>query len=341
MNTAYQVLFLTQRGLWHQNQALEAAPPDFDVIMQRNPSRDEILSIMPKVDFLISERAGVIDAEMFNQAKSLKLIQRLGRQTWDIDLEAAEKAGVPVCSLPIVSCQLVAEHMILYALALIKRSREVVRIAEAASDEWGAPKKCTEDYFAYNWSGRQDIGGLFDKTVGILGFGEIGIEIALRLSGFDCEVIYNKRNPLPLDAEGLLDVRYADVQEIQSNADVIMNLLPDFPETYHFIDAEFYQRCKRGAVLVHAGGGTTVDPEATEQALLSGQLSGASLDTFNWEPVRADDPLVMLAKNKEMNLLLTPHVAAGALEGEKYDRAYDYINLLAFLKGEALKFRVV
>lgn len=341
MNKAHQVLFLTQRGVWHQNQAIDAAPTEFDVIMRREPAREEILTLLPEVDFLISERAGVIDSEMLKKGKSLKLIQRLGRQTWDIDLEAAKKSGVPVCCLPIVSCQLVAEHMILYALALIKRTREVVQIAEAASDKWGAPKECTEDYFAYNWSEREGIGGLFDKTVGILGFGEIGIEIALRLSGFDCEIIYNKRNPLSLDAEGLLNISYADIQDLQAESDVILILLPDFPETYHFIDAEFYQRCKRGAIFVHAGGGTTVDPEATKQALISGQLSGASLDTYNWEPIRPDDPLLTLSKNKDMNLLLTPHVAAGTLEDERYSRAYDYINLLAFLKGEPLKFRVV
>jgi phosphoglycerate dehydrogenase-like enzyme len=341
MAEKHQVLFLTQRGLWHQNQAISAAPSEFDVIMRREPTRAEISSIIPKVDFLISERAGVIDADLIEKAGSLKLIQRLGRQTWDIDLDAAKKMGVPVCCLPIAGCQLVAEHMILHALALIKQIREVVHIAETASDEWGRPKECTEDYFAYNWSGRKAIGGLFGKTVGILGFGEIGVEIALRLCGFDCEVIYNKRNPLPPHAEELLKIKYAELAEIQAESDVIINLLPDFPKTYHFLDATFYQRCKRGAILVHAGGGTTVDPEATKQALLSGQLFGASLDTFNWEPIRSDDPLVSLAQDKDINLLLTPHIAAGAMEGEAHSRAYDYINLVAYLKDEPLKFRVV
>jgi len=341
MAEKHQVLFLTQRGLWHQNQAISAAPPEFDIIMRRDPTREEILTILPKVDFLISERVGVIDADMLEKAGSLKLVQRLGRQTWDIDLDAATKMGIPVCCLPIAGCQLVAEHMILHALALIKRTREVVQIAQAASDEWGTPKECTEDYFAYNWSGRKDIGGLFGKTVGILGFGEIGVEIALRLCGFDCEVIYNKRHPLPSHTEESLKIKYAEIAEIQAKSDVILNLLPDFPETYHLLDADFYQHCKWGAILVHAGGGTTVDPEATKQALQSGQLYGASLDTFNWEPIRSNDPLVTLAQDKDSNLLITPHIAAGAEEGDAYSRAYDYINLVAYLKGEPLTFRVV
>ncbi len=341
MERKRKVLFLTQRGSWHQNEAIKAAPPELDVIMRREPSRKELLSILPTVDYMISERSGVIDAEVIEAATALKLIQRLGRQTWDIDLEAAKEKGVPVCCLPIAGCQLVAEHMILHALALIKRTKEVVKIAETASTEWGDSQESNEDTFAYNWSRREDIGGLFGRTVGILGFGEIGVEIALRLCGFDCEVLYHKRNPMTPHAEDSLKIKYAEVDEIQARADVIMNLLPDFPETHHFIDAAFYRQCKRGAVLVHAGGGTTVDPLATAQALQSGQLFGASLDTFNWEPIRSDDPLVLLVNREDVNLLLTPHVAAGAEEGEVYSRAYDYTNLVAHINGERLIFRIV
>lgn len=341
MERVYHVLFLTQRGQWHQSQALAAAPPGFNVLMRRDPPREEILDLMPGVEFLISERAGVIDAEMIQKGTSLRLIQRLGRQTWDIDLGAAKRAGVPVCCLPVSGCQLVAEHMIMQSLALIKRLREVVDIAESASDAWGAPQECTEDYFAYNWSRREELSGLFGKAVAILGFGEIGVEIALRLSGFDCEVLYNKRTQLPPDAEKSLNITYASVAQIQENADVLLNLLPDFRETYHLINAAFYDGCKRGLVLVHAGGGTTVDPQATAQALLTGQLSGAALDTFNWEPVRKDDPLVELAKDKSVNLLLTPHVAAGAGQSEIFTRAYDYSNLVAMVNNQPLRFRVI
>ena len=341
MDRVHKVLFLTQRGQWHQDEALDAAPPGLDVLMRREPSRDEILGLLPEMDFLISERTGRIDADMINQGKSLKLIQRLGRQTWDMDLESAHTAGVPVCCLPVAGCQLVAEHMIMQALALIKRLRETVAIAESASEDWGAPQECTEDYFAYNWTGREELGGLFGKTVGILGFGEIGVEIALRLSGFDCEVLYNKRTPLPPEAEKSLNVRYASVAHIQESAHVLVNLLPDFLETYHYLNAAFYDGCKPGLVLVHAGGGTTVDPHATAQALLTGQLSGAALDTFNWEPIRRDNPLVELAKDKSVNLLLTPHVAAGAGQGEIFTRAYDYTNLMAVINDQPLRFRVI
>jgi phosphoglycerate dehydrogenase-like enzyme len=338
----HKVLFITQRGLRHQQAAIDSAPAEFEIIMRRDPRREEILGLLPKVEFFISERSGDIDADLFAAGSNLRLVQRLGRQTWDIDLSAAQRAGVPVCCQPIVGCQLVAEHMILQTLALVKRLHEVTHVAEAAGD-WGQSKECTEDYFAYNWSHRDAIGGLFDKTVGILGFGEIGMELACRLCAFDCNVLYQKRKRLPLHAEAELQIEYASPADIQLKADVICNLLPDLPETYHLISASFLAACRKGAMLVHAGGGTTVDEQAVANALQSGQFGGAALDTYNWEPLRPDDPLVSLVRDPQINLLLTPHTAAGARAeaGAEFQRNQDYDNLLAILSGQPLKHRVV
>lgn len=337
----FQVLFLTQRGLRHQQAAIESAPAELEIIMRRDPSRDELFALLPQADFLISERAGRLEADVFAAASRFRLVQRLGRQTWDIDLEAARRAGVPVCCQPIPGCQLVAEHMILQTLALVKRLREVTFIAEQAGD-WGEPQECTEDYFAYNWSRRDEIGGLFDRTVGILGFGEIGLELARRLQAFGCRVLYHKRQRLPLHAEAGLQIEYASPAGIQAQASVICNLLPDLPETWRLLDADFLAACQPGGLLVHAGGGTTVNAAAVADALRSGRLGGAALDTFNWEPVRPDDPLVELARDPPANLLLTPHTAAGAqaAAGAEFERGRDYDNLLAILNGQPLKDRV-
>jgi phosphoglycerate dehydrogenase-like enzyme len=337
-----KVLFITQRGLRHQQAAIDSAPAPVEIIMRRDPPREEILELLPQMEFLISERSGIIDGDFFASGRELRLVQRLGRQTWDIDLEAARHAGVPVCCQPITGCQLVAEHMILQILALVKRLREVTHNVESAGD-WDTPQECSEDYFAYNWSRREAIGGLINKTVGILGFGEIGLELARRLRAFDCTVLYNKRKRLPLHAETELQIQYASPEAIQMQADVICNLLPDLPETYRLVNAGFLAACQKGALLVHAGGGTTVDAQAVADALQSGQLGGAALDTYNWEPLRPDDPLVLLARDPHANLVMTPHTAAGAQAeaGVEYQRNQDYDNLLAILSGQPLKHRVV
>lgn len=338
----HKVLFTTQRGLRHQQSAIDSAPPQLEIIMRRDPSRVEMLELLPQVEFLISERVGTLDAELIAAGRNLKLIQRLGRQTWDIDLGAAKAAGIPVCALPVPGCQLVSEHMLMGVLALTKRLREVNQIAEQAESVWGKPQECTEDYFAYNWSRRDDIGGIFGKTVGILGFGEIGVELARRLRAFDCNVIYNKRQRIPQSAETELQIEYAALEDLQARSDILLNLLPDFPETHRMLNDTFFAACKRGVLLVHAGGGTTYDAESVAAALDSGQLGGAALDTFNWEPVRANDPLVILAQDRQVNLLITPHTAAGAQAaiGAEFRRNKDYDNLLAALDGQPLAYRV-
>ncbi|CAG0941192.1 glyoxylate reductase [Anaerolineae bacterium] len=336
----HPTLFLTSRGERHQQNALTAAPSELDITMRRDPSREEILRWLPLTEFLISERAGVIDAEMIAVGRNLKLIQRLGAQTWDMDLDAAQRANIPVCYLPVRTCAMVAEHMLLQMLATAKRARELMQIIADAAD-WGAPQRCTEDYFAYNWSRREHSRGVSGATVGILGFGEIGIELARRLRAFDCQVLYVKRNRLPEHAERALEIQFANQDELVRGSDFVCSLLPLFPETEQSLDAQFFAAMKPGAIFVHCGAGGVVDENALIAALRSGKLAGAALDTYTYEPMRADDPLLALARDPMRNLILTPHVAAGSGDASSKGRAGDYANIIAVLENKPLKYRLV
>jgi phosphoglycerate dehydrogenase-like enzyme len=151
MADKHLVLFLTDRGQWHQQAALEAAPPELAVTMMRRPPKEDLLRALPDVEFLISERAGTVDAGMIAAGRRLRLIQRLGSLTYDIDLEAARAAGVPVAAWPVLTTIKVAEHMILQILALVKRLTEAAAIAHEAG-EWGKPSQRTdEDTFSVDW----------------------------------------------------------------------------------------------------------------------------------------------------------------------------------------------
>ena len=334
----HRTLFITHRGLRHQQDALDAAPEELDIVMLRDPKKAELLKHLPNAEFLISERSGVIDAEIIAAGKQLRLIQRLGSQTWDMDVAMARSSGIPVCYWPVWTTIMVAEHMILQILSVIKRAKEMMYIAEEA-DDWGKPPKlCDEDYFAYNWSGREDIKGLYQSTIGILGFGEIGVEMARRLKPYGCTVLYNKRSRLPEEAENDLGIQYATREEIAQKCDVVCSLLPYYPETVLSLDAKFFQSMKEGAFFVHCGAGGVIDEDALIEALRSDHLAGAALDTYNWEPIRPDDPLLELACDPMVNLVLTPHVAAGSPSTD--GRKSDYTNLLAALQGSALKFQL-
>ncbi len=335
----HRTLFLTQRGLQHQQWALEAAPPELELIMRREASREELLALLADAEFLISERTGVIDAEMIAAAPNLRLIQRLGRQTWDIDAMAAEQAGVPVCYWPITGCVMVAEQMMLQMLGLLKRLRDGMQVTAAAAD-WGIEThRGDEDHFAYNWSQRGGIGKLTGATVGILGFGEIGLELVEQLQGFHCTVLYHKRTRLPAAVEEQLHIEYASPAAIAERSDIVCSLLP-YQGPKEPMDAAYFARMKPGSLLVHCGSGAVVDEAAMLVALRSGHLAGAALDTYTYEPLRPQDPLVVAVQDPALNLILTPHTAAGGFTAGGRGRTQDYDNILALLGGRTLQYQL-
>jgi phosphoglycerate dehydrogenase-like enzyme len=342
MMSEHSTLFITHRGLMHQQAALNAAPHDLNVTMLRSPSKEQILSFLPGVEFLISERSGSIDADIIQAGVDLRLIQRLGSQTQDIDLDAARAAGIPVCYLPIRTCIMVAEHMMMQMLGLSKQIREVMEITISAENYGQEPARCTEDTFAYNWSGREDIRGLWQSTVGILGMGEIGFELARRLRNFGCKVLYNKRNPLPSHTERELNVHYAERDELLASSDYLCILLPLLPETDQSLNSDFFAKMKPGACFVSSGGSGVIDEKALAEAISSGRLYGAAVDNFTWEPIRKDCPLLEPARQLRSNVILTPHMAAGTVPAAQRDlRVDDYQNITLLLNSQELEFRLV
>jgi phosphoglycerate dehydrogenase-like enzyme len=343
MSEKHAVLFVTDRGQRHQQAALEAAPGELAINIVRRPSKVEMLRLLPEMEFLISERAGIVDADMIGAGKKLRLIQRLGSVSYDIDLAAARAAGVPVCVWPLPVTIMVAEHMVLQMLAVTKRLLEVDAIACEAGD-WGIRSRRTdEDTFAYDWSKRSGVGQIYARTVGILGFGEIGVELARRLSGFGPSgILYHKRSRLPETAEAELGLTYASPDVIVAESDFLCNLLPYYPETDLLINGDWFSRMKRGACLISCGSGSVIDEMALAQALRAGHLSGAALDTFEWEPIRTNNPLLPLARDPAYNVILTPHTAAGSSQDADSDqtRRGEYSNLVRLLRGEPLLHRV-
>jgi len=338
----YRTLFLTERGLRHQQDALAAAPPELDVTILRRPDAETLRPLLAEAVFLISERAGVVDRAMIAAAPNLKMILRLGSLAHDIDLDAARAAGVVVATWPQRGVIMVAEHVVMQMLALVKRLREVEAIAVAAGD-WGPARRTDEDTFAYNWSGRRGIGGLWQQTVGILGFGEIGAELARRLRGWECRVLYNRRRRLPEWTERELGIEYAAQEELLARSRFLVNLLPYFPETDLSLGRAQFAAMMPGAFLVSCGSGSVIDEAALADAVRSGHLAGVALDTFEWEPLRPDNPLRRLAaEGPRWNVLLTPHTAAGAPPaGVVPTRAGDYEPILRFLRGEPISHRLV
>jgi phosphoglycerate dehydrogenase-like enzyme len=336
----HHTVFVTSRAPVHQSMALAAAPEELDVVMLQDPDRDELLTSVQNAEFLISERAGRIDAEVIAAAGPLRLIQRLGSRCHDIDLEAARSRGVPVCRWPLPGPAMVAEHVILQILALTRRLRATGQILHDGVD-YGPPQESDANTFAINWSHQTDLVGLMGSTIGIVGLGEIGTELAVRLRPFETETLYFNPHRLSFEAEQDLQVRYASLPDLLAASHIVCLLVPTTPETVGMTDAGFLDRMRPGSLLVNSGASTTLDEEAVASAYRVGRLGGVATDGYRWEPVRPDNPLLALALDPSANVVLTPHTALANVVNSVDLRATEYTNLVNLLAGRPLLHRVV
>jgi phosphoglycerate dehydrogenase-like enzyme len=333
------LLWLTQRGERHQQAALRAAPPQLQVTVRRDLTPDELRRLLAETDILISERSGVISAELLDQAPRLRLIVRLGALDHDIDLAACHKKGIWVSRQPVIGSMRGAEHVLMVILALLKRLNET-QAAAGRADHGLPPSQSDENTFHYNWDRIAGIGGLHDQRVAILGMGDIGVELARRLTPFlPAQILYHKRQPYPPSVEQELGISYAPFEDCCRQADVLVALLPYSPQTRLVLNGVVFRQMKRGAILVHAGSGGTIHEGELIEAIHNGQIGGAGLDTFSKEPLQPDHPLIQLSRDPAKNIILTPHVAGGTVAADF--RKEDYAEVLRFLAGEPLRYRVV
>jgi phosphoglycerate dehydrogenase-like enzyme len=217
----------------------------------------------------------------------LRLIQKIGVGVNTIDLESARRHDVCVCNMPGTNSRAVAEAALALMLAALRRLPSF----DAA----------TRRGKGWDWDPRlQDhlleLGG---RCVGLVGYGSVPRILAPILRALGAEVIYHAPNPKP-DAVG----EFCTLPELLARADVVSLHVPLEEETRHLIDAKALAAMKEGAVLVNTARGGLVDECALIEALETGRLRAAGLDTFAQEPTPADNPLLRLD-----NVVVMPHLA--------------------------------
>lgn len=263
---------------------------------------------------------------------SLRLIQVVGRAPWAVDPDCARKAGVAVSFMPHRGAIAVAEHT--FAL-LVGLARKLVpgHLGTTGADyrELGIePIRTSERAISFNWLGFSDVRQLFGKTIGLVGLGDIGLEVARRARAFDMNVIYTKRVPLPREYDEMAGVRYAPLRKLLELSDVVSLHSPHTEETERLIDAAAFSRMKETAVLINTARGGLVDEAALVEALRSGSIAGAGLDVFVDEPLPVGHGLLDLD-----NVLLSPHVGGGTGGGQKGVAADVFANIERFGRGES------
>ncbi|MEW6553480.1 MAG: NAD(P)-dependent oxidoreductase [Actinomycetota bacterium] len=256
-----------------------------------------------------------IDAAAAEAARGCMLIQQPSIGYQHIDLEATRKAGIPVANAGAANAVGVAEQAIMFMLCLLKRA--LYFHARTAAGEWAQQDIFTLGLFE-----------LHDKTLGIVGMGNIGREVAVRAKSFGCRIVYADTVALPEEIASALQAERLDLEELLREADIVTLHVPLTPETTRLIDADRLAMMKPGAYLLNLARGEVVDEAALAAALREDRLAGAGIDVFTDEPVSPDNPL--LASDK---VILSPHVSGGTNESKARILAITVENVNRVLEG--------
>jgi len=269
----------------------------FDVDLGIDWSDQELAERIGEYDGIVIRSATKLTAELIGQATRLRAIGRAGVGVDNVDVEAATRRGIVVANAPESNVVTAAEHTMALLLALARNIPQAY--ASLIAGRWERSK----------FSGVE----LYEKTLGILGFGRIGQLVAHRARGFGMRVL--AFDPF-VSAERYRDlgVEKADSpDDIYAQADFITVHLPKTPETEGFLGAEAFAKMRDGARVLNVARGGLIDEAALKDALDSGKLAGAALDVFPSEPI-TEHPLFGYP-----NVVVTPHL--GASTAEATDRA--------------------
>jgi phosphoglycerate dehydrogenase-like enzyme len=292
----------------------EALPEAFRLEVVASRERAELLRRAGGADFIVAATARV-DAALLAAAPRLRLVQHQGVGYDNVDVGACRERGLPVALTPEGTTTGVAEHTFLLVLALYKR----LRAAESALRAGGWPV----------WELRAGSFELAGKTLGLVGFGRIGREVARRALAFEMRVLYSDPLRAPPATEAALRAAYRPLDDLLREADVVSLHLPLTPATRGLIDARALGLMAPHAVLLNTARGPLVDEGALAHALTTGALAGAGLDVFGQEPPAPDNPLLTLE-----NVVLTPHIAAGTRDAFRTKMRAVAANLVRVARGE-------
>lgn len=291
---------------------------------------DEMLRADPEI---IIFRRGTVDAARIAASPRLRLIQRIGARTDGIDLEAARARGIAVSCVPRLTLILTAEHTIMMMLALAKQL--VQADAQLRAGRWDRARVMSTDGVAYNWTGHAQLSGLYGKTLGIIGMGEVGGITAGLARAFGMRVLYFNRNRLAPAAETAAGVQYADRGELLAEADFVSVNAANLPANRGMIDLAIFRAMKRSAFFINTSRGRLVNEADLATALSTGLIAGAGLDVHYEEPREPGDPLYAFP-----NLIMTPHFAGGSRFGVLEELKQVFANCRAVLSGGTILHRV-
>ena len=281
---------------------------EVDVKTGLNP--DELIQIIDRYEAVIVRSATKIRADIIERATRLKAIGRAGAGLDNIDVIAAQKRGIKVVNSPDANTRAVAEHTLALILALARHLPH----ADHSMKEG-------------RWDKSKLMGtSLVDKTLGIIGFGRIGREVAIRAQAFGMRVLVNQRRPTPeLNLEAKVEA--VDLTELLQEADFVTLHVPARPETEGMIGLPQLALMKPTAYIINTARGTVIDETDLLEALNKGLIAGAALDVFAREPAINSE----LAQHERV--IATPHIAASTEDAQRMAAVTVARQIIDVIKG--------
>ncbi|MDI6809550.1 MAG: 2-hydroxyacid dehydrogenase [Candidatus Eisenbacteria bacterium] len=292
-------------------------PEGLDLVFVETSSQEEQVAKARDADYILCSWTPV-PGQVIEAGEKLKLIQKYGIGVDKIDMKTAAQKGIPVCICAGVNAVAVAETAITLMLAVYKQL--CVAHNSLRAGHW------------LKWELRTACYELWQKTVGIIGGGNIGRAVAKRLShGFECRVLYYDVLRLPQETETAMGMIYASMEDLLRQADIVSLHIPLLPETRGLIGAKAFALIKPTAVLINTARGGVVDEPALIEALQKKTIAGAGLDVFAKEPPDPDNPLLRMD-----NVVVTPHNGGGTVDTAKRIVSHAFDNIMRVERGEPL-----
>ena len=302
-------------GLEENGQALMRTSAE--VVDQNNISADDLLKVIGDYDGLVVRGRTKVTAAVFDAAKKLKVVGRSGVGVDNIDLNAAKAHGVTVVNAPIATTVSVAE---LTMGLMLSMSREIPRADTGMK--------------IGKWL-KKDLEGveLYQKTLGVIGFGRIGEAVGVRAAAFGMRILgYDPL--LPAEEIAKRGAQPVSFDELLAQSDFLTLHIPLTASSKNMINAAAFQKMKTGVRIVCAARGGVIDEDALLTAVESGKVAAAALDVFTTEPP-GQNPL-----ESHPRVICTPHIGAQTIEAQV--RTADDIGseVLAALAGQPLRWKV-
>ncbi|MFC1966242.1 2-hydroxyacid dehydrogenase [Chloroflexota bacterium] len=294
-----KVVFIVRVESELREAFVAGAPPNWQVVTPDLHSTDEeFVEHARDADFLVCTKSGHPKGrfpDQIMQGAKLKLVQTIGQGTDHIPMRLALERGIPVANSGGANAIAVAEHTALLMLAVMRKL--LPSVENLRQDQWR--DNLERKYFHQ----------IYEKTVGIVGFGSIGQRVAKLVRGFDAKVIFTKRSEAPQSIVTDLQAKRVNLEELLSKADIVSLHVPLQENTREMIGWKQLTMMKPSAILINTSRGSVVDEAALIRSLREKKIAGAGIDVFEQEPPSVDNALLHMD-----NVVATPHTGGAASE---------------------------